>query len=219
MKKVIYSVITGGYDNLLVAPQFKGWDVIMFTDRDFEDSKGWEIRKLPKSQNPLIQSRDIKILSHIHLPEYDLVCYTDGNQKIIKEPPSQPVWFLHDKRPSIFVEGKQIIINGRFPADKINEQIDYYNAQGYKDCGLYLNGFFVRDHSPEINKLHEEWFKETCRFTPRDQLSLPYTIWKTGITPKNLYSAKHKGQWAIVTQAHTQLYETKNPSHYSGSLG
>jgi len=208
LKKAIYSVITGGYDSLLVAPYFEGWDVIMFTDQHFTDTKGWAIRKLPKHENPLLQSRDIKIRSHIHLKEYDLVCYIDGNQKFLKAPPNEPTWYLHGGRINIFQEAQQIINNGRFPADVIEPQIDYYKSQGYEDCGLFLNGFFVRDHSQEINHLHNHWYKETCRFAPRDQLSLPYAVWLTGVEPKNILTYKEKEQTTVVLTGHPQMYNS-----------
>ena len=201
MKKTIYTVITGGYDSLLPAPIFEGWDKILFCDEDI-DSKGWEIRKLNKSDNPLLQSRDIKINSHIHLKEYDLVCYIDSNQRFVQEPIPEPIWFTHGRRTNIFQEAKQIIINGRFSKDIINPQIEYYKKQGYTDTGLYLNGFFIRDHSKEINHLHDVWYRETKRYSQRDQLSLPYAIWKTGIKPKNLQQAVIKDRIAIVIKAH-----------------
>jgi len=206
MRKAIFSVITGGYDKLPLAPYYKGWDSIMFTD-SCDDPKGWEIRKLPKVKDSLIQSRDIKCRSHIHLPEYDLVCYIDGNQKLLKEPLNEPVWYLHAKRQNIFQEAQQIINNGRFPADIINAQIGYYKAQGYEDCGLYLNGFSVRDNrNKDINHLHDVWYKETCRFTPRDQLSMPYAVWYTGIEPENIMYPREKEKYAIVTLGHKQNY-------------
>jgi len=208
--KVIYSVITGGYDELPIAPYFDGWDSIMFTDKQHDDNKGWKIIQLPKSNNPLIQSRDIKIRPHIHLPEYDLVCYVDGNQKFIKEPPSNPIWFEHQRRTNIFQEAQQIINNGRFPDDIINEQIDYYTTQGYEDCGLYLNGFSVRNNKNEdIKRLNDVWFEETCKFAPRDQLSLPYAIWKTGIKPTNIRSGFDQ-RYTIITKGHKQDYYANN---------
>lgn len=212
MKKVIYSVITGGYDKIPLAPRFNGWDSIMFTDYPAENNtNGWQIIKLPETDNSLIQSRDIKCRSHIHLPQYDLVCYIDGNQKLFKEPPNAPVWYEHAKRQNIFQEAAQIIQNGRFPKDIINAQIDYYKSQGYEDCGLYLNGFSVRNNKDKsINHLHDIWFKETCRFTPRDQLSLPYAIWFTGIEPENITYPKEKEKYAIVTIGHKQNYYANN---------
>ena len=212
MSKAIFSVITGNYDMIPVAPKFKGWDCIMFTDYIIEEqTNGWEIRPLPKSENPLVQSRDIKCRSHIHLPEYDLVCYIDGNQKLLKEPPNEPVWYQHAKRQNIFQEADQIIKNGRFPKDIINAQMDYYKSQGYEDCGLYLNGFSVRNNrNKDINHLHNVWFEETCRFAPRDQLSLPYAIWYTGIQPENIVYPTLKEAYAIVIKGHKQNYYANN---------
>lgn len=206
MKKVIVSVITGGYDELPQAPSFQGWDSIMFTDANVTDPKGWEIRQLPKVEDSLLQSRDIKIRPHLHLPEYELYCYIDGNQKMKTAPPDFPIWFTHIRRTNIFQEAKQIINNGRFPADIINQQIDYYKKQGYKDQGLFLNGFHVRRNKEDINKLHDVWYEETSKFAPRDQVSLPYAVWKTGIKPENIVTGHKKGHYAIITIGHKQNY-------------
>jgi hypothetical protein len=202
--KAIYTVITGNYDNLNSAPNFKGWDKILFCDNADIDTKGWQLRKLDKSNDPLLQSRDIKIRSHVHLKEYDLVCYIDGHQIFVSEPPPTSMWFMHSRRNNIFEEAKQIIKNGRFSTDLVNEQIEYYKSKGYKDARLYLNGFFVREHNEEINKLHDVWYEETKRFTQRDQLSLPYAIWKTGIAPKNIHREETKHRFAHVNANHKQ---------------
>ncbi len=205
--KAIFSVITGGYDEIPQAPYFKGWDSIMFTDKITNNNRGWKIVQLPKVENPLVQSRDIKIRPHIHLKEYDLVCYIDGNQKLLKEPLNEPIWYQHAKRKNIFEEAQQIINNGRFPADIINAQIDYYKEMGYKNTGLYLNGYHIRKNKDDkINHLHEVWFEETCRFAPRDQLSLPYAIWKTGIYPENITYPRDKERFATITKGHQQDY-------------
>ena len=201
MRKAIYTVITGGYDNLNPAPTFKGWDKILFCDEDI-NPKGWELRKIDKSDNPLLQSRDIKINSHVHLSEYDLVCYIDGHQIFVSEPPSTPIWIMHSRRKSIFEEAKQIIKHGRFSTKLVNDQIDYYKRKGYECTGLYLNGFFVREHKKDINTLHDVWFEETSRFTQRDQLSLPFAIWKTGICPENLHAERVKHDYCHVNSNH-----------------
>jgi hypothetical protein len=207
--KAIYTVITNGYDVLNPAPIYEGWDTILFCDEDI-DPKGWELRRIDKSSDPLLQSRDIKIRSHIHLKEYDLVCYIDGHQSFCHEPPSCPIWFHHSRRKDIFEEAKQIIINGRFKAKDINKQIDYYLDEGYEDCGLYLNGFFVREHTPDINLLHDVWFCETSRFTQRDQLSLPYAIWYTDIYPKGIRPERIKHSYCNVNKNHNA-----SSSHYT----
>jgi len=205
MKKAIFSVITGDYDELPIAPKFEGWDSIMFTDEYREDSKGWDIRYF-QSDNPLLLSREVKILPHKFIPEYDLVCYIDGNQKLLKEPPNEPVWFTHIARTDIFQEAAQIIKNGRFPREIIDKQINYYRSQGYAGKYLFLNGFHVRRNDEKINRLHDVWYEETCKFAPRDQVSLPYACWKTGILPENITSGHEKGQYAIIMKGHKQNY-------------
>ena len=200
IKKVIYTVITNGYDELLQAPNFTGWDKIVFTDSINYD-RGWEVRRLPKG-NSLIQSRDIKIRSHIHLKDYDVVCYIDGNQKFVKEPCLCPIRFSHPRRKDIWQEAKQIIKLNKAPEIKINQQIRFYENTGYKCQGLLLNGFFVREHSEKSNKLHDVWFEEFVRFPYRDQLSLPYAIWKTGIRPPQIKGSDVKEQFAHITKIH-----------------
>ena len=205
MKKAIYSVITNGYDRLPDAPKYNGWDAIMFIDETPDNDRGWEIRVIGKSEKPVLQSREYKILSHVHLPEYDLVCYIDANQTMLQAPVEYPIRFYHPKRQDIFQEGAQIIKNGRFPAKDINEQLDYYKRKRYQDQGLYLNGFSVRDNRDErISHLHDVWYEETARFTPRDQLSLPFAIYLTGIKLPDPKGPRIKESFAVVNRHHNE---------------
>ena len=206
MKKAIFTVITNSYDTLLPAPRYSGWDSILFTDVRPIDAKGWEVRKLPKSKYPYLQSRLYKIKSHEYLSEYDLVCYLDGNQKLISAPPEEPIWFIHPRRKDIYQEAKQLIKNGRFSAEDVNAYIEYARRLGYQDSGLFLNGFFVRRHCPDINHLHDYWYKETRKTIPRDQLTLPVAIWRTAIWPENISYPNIKEQLCIIKNLHQSQY-------------
>ena len=55
-KKVVYTCITGGYDNL-IDPSYvtEGYDYVCFTDNLELKSKVWEIRPLPKETEGLSQ--------------------------------------------------------------------------------------------------------------------------------------------------------------------
>jgi hypothetical protein len=201
-KKAIYTVITGGYDTLKPAPHFKGWDTVAITDT-FHDENEWDIVvQIPKSENPLLQSRYFKIMSHDLLRDYDLVCYIDGNQRLINPPPSVPTWFSHPRRNNIFDEAQAIINLKRFDDQTVLDQIVHYEQTGYKDRGLYMNGFFVREHNDEINELHNVWYQETTKYTHRDQLSLPYAIHKTGIYPTNIRPSQEKFKHAVIIKGH-----------------
>lgn len=189
MKKAIYTVITGNYDTLKPAPTFKGWDAVLFTDNQPKDSKGWTVRLI--DQDPGLSdrklSRKYKILSHIYLSEYNLVCYIDANIKLLKEPPNTPIHFLHPSRKSVFFEARAIVDLRKGCSIEVRKQMDYYKSQRFPDnCYLFANGFFVRDHSEETNKLFSLWWSHVEHYSHRDQLSLPYCIWKTGIKLKRI---------------------------------
>ena len=71
-KKVIYTVITGGYDNLIEQPKIEGYDYICFTDNTNLKSDIWQIRDMPEGLSDLTtvkQQRNVKILAHKYLPE------------------------------------------------------------------------------------------------------------------------------------------------------
>ena len=83
-KKVIYTAIIGGYDEL-IEPEFKpdGWDFVCFSDRDL-NSNTWEIRKtIPLYSDNTRTARKHKLLTHRFLPEYDISLWVDGNIKVV----------------------------------------------------------------------------------------------------------------------------------------
>ncbi|PKL73860.1 MAG: hypothetical protein CVV29_01220 [Methanobacteriales archaeon HGW-Methanobacteriales-2] len=83
-KKVVYTAITGGYDDL-VTPEYvnEDWDYICFTDTDIE-SDFWQIKQMDDvNVDPVRKSKKYKILPHYYLPEYDYSLYIDGNCVIV----------------------------------------------------------------------------------------------------------------------------------------
>ncbi len=78
-KKVVYTVVLGGYDELSPAPKFEGWDFIVFTDDVMLNSDGWTKCLVEGSKDLQKESRKYKFLSHVYLSEYDFVCYIDGS--------------------------------------------------------------------------------------------------------------------------------------------
>ena len=80
MKKVIFTAIFGGYDQL-PDHQYKpeGWDFICFTDSDIQ-SNVWDIKKVPAIyEDPTRNARKYKVLPHRWFPDYDYSLWIDGN--------------------------------------------------------------------------------------------------------------------------------------------
>lgn len=184
MKKAIFSCLFGEYDTLNQAPKFEGWDTILFTDQELKDSKGW-IVKVIESTNPKLDSRRYKFLSHIHLKEYDLVCYQDANIILNEPPPDNPTWLRHPRRRKVSEEIQHVLKIGKANSQAIAQQMAFLRKNRFPDnAGLFQNGFFVRNHSEKMNRLMELTFSVYEQFQTRDQIALPYASWKLGIKPE-----------------------------------
>ena len=117
MRKVIYTVITGQYEEI-VNPSFinKEFDYICFTDQCSSSNTIWKLVPIPEELNKLSkvkQQRIIKICPHKYLKEYDLSIYVDGSVDIIgnvlpliNEIPENISVFIpkHPKRDCIYDE-------------------------------------------------------------------------------------------------------------------
>lgn len=190
MKKVIYTVITGGCDKLrepvIKAP---GWDWVCFTDNPELISKGWQIRLINENHFDSKKiSRKIKILPHFYLSEYDLSLYIDSYILLFKNPDRfldevfKGEGFLtksHPRRSDIYQEAARIIESGKADKSEVLRQVSEYKSKGFNYGMLYENGILLRRHNlSEVIKINEAWWAEIKKHTYRDQLSLPYVVWK-----------------------------------------
>lgn len=196
MKKAIYTVCLDGYDYFpRPAINNPGWDKIVFTDQDLTPavSARWDqVIKIEATDRPDIKCREVKWLSHKLLPEYDLVCYHDANMSVIRTLPDIPFRIKHFKRNSVREEAdacnRQV---HRWTVEAIDSQMDHYIKTGFKDKqGLFLNGFFARYHTEVENNVCEMVFDHVKKFTSRDQIAMPYAVWKYGYEPENKVDGK-----------------------------
>ena len=82
MKKVIYTVLTGGYDRLTQPEAVRAdYDYICFTDNPGKGSDGvWQLRPIPfETPDPITRARYAKLQPHVVLPEYDWSVFMDAN--------------------------------------------------------------------------------------------------------------------------------------------
>ena len=207
-KKVIYTSITGGYDNLLqplaVDPSF---DYICFCDDFVEDCIGvWQIRPLAFSEKgPVVRSRWPKILPHKALSEYEYSLWIDANVQIL----DGSVYSVIDE-----LIQKDVVL-GNVPHPKRDCVYDelFYCYWWYKvrfvdvlrihkslkkkafprHYGLYENNLILRKHNdPGIVGLDEAWWVEFLKNPQRDQLTYMPTLRQRGINPVLIFGeGKH----------------------------
>lgn len=197
MKRVIYTVIVGGYDRLIEPQPFPGWDFVCFTDgrntglRAKAGLSHWDIRPLEDDGlDSFRHSRLAKILPHRYLQDYDYSVYIDGNARLLSDPyetletlgwPKLAV-SEHPFRATVLEEIDECIRQNKAPRELLETQRAAYLADGMPaDLKLLENNFLLRRHNdPEVIRLMEAWWEQMNTHSHRDQLSLPYVAWKQG---------------------------------------
>lgn len=184
MRKVVFSVCLGDYDNIPLLYPVAGYDHVMFTDNPDLSCEGWEKIIVPRGTNIQKQSRRIKLLPH-ELIEADVYVYIDASHEIKNDlkPLLDSVFrggFMavrHGNRDCVYEEAESIKSNKKAGVRAVNSQIRAYRREGMPArAGLFANGFFVRDRS--FDEFCERWYQEIEHYTHRDQLSLAYMVWK-----------------------------------------
>lgn len=189
-KLVVYTAIFGDYD-LLMEP--KGVpdevDLVCFTDNSNLQSNKWEIRVVSEELTPAMSNRKIKILPHRYFSDYDYSIYVDGNVHIVDDVSELASKYLskyqlvvppHPKRDCVYDEAEVCIQSGKADEKPIREMMNRYSADGFpQNFGLSENNVILREHhDDDVQGLMNEWWEEVRNGPGRDQLSLPYVLWR-----------------------------------------
>lgn len=194
-KIAVITAITNGVDALRLNQAYDGADFFCFTD-DLEIESGrWKLRAAhSKSRCPVRNAKIYKCLPFLFLPGYDYYVWLDGCNSLLKSVPAiieryldgtfDAAFFKHDRRACTYEEADQAkkYRKTRFEHDDIDNQITFYKNDGFPRWGgLYYGGFFILRNSPKIQTFCQHWWAQISAFSKRDQVSLMYSIWKTGI--------------------------------------
>lgn len=198
-KIVVYTCITGGYDNLMEPVVINpGVDYICFADNPGMKSKNWKIVPIPeelKGLSEVKQQRGVKILAHRYLSDYDISVWVDGAVQVrgnVKEYlksldfnnfsvfiPEHPVRKCIYTEKDACIKAKKIKGEGIELAEK---QMKRYREENFpSNYGLVQTNVMVRRHNdPYSKELMEKWWEELKNYSHRDQLSFNYALWKVG---------------------------------------
>ena len=197
-KIVVYTCITGRYDKL-VSPflKFNNIDYIAFTDNKEEDNKIWKIKDIPdnikKIEDNVLINRYIKFHpQELFKGKYDYSIYIDGNIKVISDltplvyavnPKTGMALHRHRFRNCIYneVEVCRLIKKGNY--NKMKKQINKYREEGFpKAFGLYECNVIVCDlNNKNSETITTSWWDNFLNSESyRDQIILPYVVWKNG---------------------------------------
>lgn len=192
----IYTCISGGYDNLM-EPEYISdeCDYYCISDEKISEQsiyKWLDINQfLPNEElDNTRKNRYCKINSHIIFPEYKYTIYVDGNIEIINDI-SMCISDIGKCKMAVagktsllcaYLEAIRCIEAGKDTKENITKHIEKYYREGFpRYWGTCLCNVLVREHmSDECIKIMEEWWTELRNGCKRDQISLPYVLWKNG---------------------------------------
>ncbi len=238
MKKVIYTTIFGGYDNL-VEPHYKpeGWDFICFTDVDLK-SDTWKIVKKPLvyTDNTRTAKR-FKVLPHEYLDKYDYSIFIDGNMTIRNNPDDLIDKYLSNSNVAFFDHSQNILDsnncaykeadyifylgqknNGNYKDNPvlIQNQMNRYKKEKYpENNGLITGMVILRKHNKtDCKKVMSKWWEEIKYNSKRDQLSFNYSAWKTGVKFNYMDGDSRDNKYFISLGKHTGKNKKNNGLKY-----
>jgi hypothetical protein len=188
--RVVYTAVFGNYDR--VPPVNPEWDCdfICFTDNPGLVSPGWQVVTVHlNNESPAQANRRYKMLPHKYLSAYESSLYVDGNIKLVADPSPLFGKYLrnsvvaiprHQERNCAYVEASLCIERGLVSKEITEHQMARYAADGFpRKFGMTENGIILRKHDDEdVRAMMASWWDEYCGGGRRDQLSLPYLIWK-----------------------------------------
>ncbi len=218
---VVCTSLVGNYDRLL-PPAFlnDGWRYVCYTDDDLPSYGIWEFRPIPyRHDDPTRRSRWVKLHLPELFPDADWVFWIDSNIVIAEDlsplltarERKFPLYSMpHPARTCIYEEAAACIVAKKDNQEIIKKQITEYAMQGMpKNFGLFETGIFLLNPKhKDAKKLFSEWWYELNNYSKRDQISLPYVLYKNNIIigalfPGNISGRRYSGIH-VLTHAETR---------------
>jgi hypothetical protein len=214
MKVALYTAITARKDSLKEQPVHEGVDRIFFTDRpDDYVGTSWTVHPACTIfTDPRRNSRAPKILAHQYLPEYDYSLWIDGSISLQASPldlietyltDADIAMFRHPARCCLYVEAEGCANAGFDRRETFAAQVARYRQNGYPpDNGLNECAVILRRHNEQIARFNDAWWSEYCRYSCRDQISLPYVAHRLGICIAQLQGTAADSPILVYHQGH-----------------
>jgi hypothetical protein len=205
MNVLIYTVIINNYDTLSDVTGFQRENVTFKcysnTHSKTEcEAKGWKSVVIEKPafgyKNACLENRILKFFEFTP-GQYDIVVYLDGNKHItnidkllewckeLYDSDKQMILSKHWGRNTVKEELSEVVMLGKCETHITNLEYNCFLKDGFKDdVGLYCASVQIRKTTNAVNEFLKRWLDEYKKFQTRDQLSLPYVIWKSNMLDK-----------------------------------
>ena len=165
IKKVVYSIIIGKYDNISTFNKQEGFNYFLFSDIKYHGTN-WTIISIPKliekvNVSNIKLTRYFKLFPHLFFKDYELSIYIDAsyiikgdlNELLLKTlNPSFNLYILqHPYRNKVFQEFVAVIKFKKDTKKSVNKVKKKYIKEKFPDnLGLTQNCLIIRNHNNKI---------------------------------------------------------------------
>lgn len=204
MLTVVTAIFGKGFRLHDPVEHWSGCRFVCFTDRNDLKSSVWKFKRQSHKLTPRRANRHVKTLLHRYVDGPTL--YSDSEFRLVKDP--QPIVAAalerapiaatkHPRRACLFDEADFCLLKKRVESPRmLREQADRYAAEGMpRGFGLTANNILARRGDEDSERIGELWWSELDTGSERDQVSLPYVLWKTGIKPSIIQGAYNHLDW------------------------
>lgn len=196
----VYTCIFGDYDRIK-EPLYASTecDYFIITDQHVNPKSVWKkvdiskIKELSDINDFAMKNRWVKMHPFELFGEYEYTIYIDGCVRIVAD--MMPLVLSmrtgacigiheHPFRSNIFLEAKAVLkMNKCDNVEQLKKQLFMYNQEGFfKQVPLLEATVLVSNISSEkCRDIYLLWWKELNKHIHRDQISLPYVLWKLEI--------------------------------------
>ena len=199
----VYTCISNGYD-MVKEPliDLEECDFYLISNKEPENKSIYKYIDISDIVPNDIQdftkmNRYCKIKAHEVFPEYRYSIYLDGNLRIKNKLILDGIQRLPKTRimthgtnfiNNIYLEAMRAGESFRDNKETIEKQVEKYWLEGMPDnFGSFLCGILIREHNnPVCKKIMNDWWEEVKIYCKKDQISLPYVLWKNGYTKEDV---------------------------------
>ncbi len=197
-----------------------GYDRMVVTDHAALNVPGVTMMR-PDSDaetDPGRMSRLAKMCPHLFFRTYDWVIYIDNSAVLLAAPqaiaaeierghpegaPPGRYLFDHGRRSCAYREARLCLVKGKISRADYRRQVRYYKAEGFpEEQGLFTNTLMIQKMGdPATDAFNETWYDHFQSFSRRDQISLPFMLWKQGY-PARLapFAVADVAQWPLFSK-------------------
>lgn len=188
------------FDPMLPLPEV---EKICFTDLEFLGQSRYrmvhvDLHELP----PAKRNRRVKIFWPEIFDCFDYSLYVDSTVQVLVDPrdliqyldPGSDIAVFRAKLwHCLYREAIECVRLGLDDPSLIRQQVANYRGEGLlPPTGLWAGTVILRRHTLAMREFAQAWWREVEQFSCRDQISLPYVVWRTGaqvsVLPGSIYA-------------------------------